>query len=109
MSEPGNSCGRSTLCRSRVRLATRPGATYSWKYAGDIGAWNQMTADEELGHVYIPLTSPTSAWYGGWRPGRQPVLELRSSHSMRRLVSVCGTTRPFTMICGTRRMLDRRC
>jgi len=41
----------------------------SWKVAGDLGAWNQMTADEELGHVYIPLTSPTTAWYGGWRPG----------------------------------------
>jgi quinoprotein glucose dehydrogenase len=41
----------------------------SWKFAGDLGAWNPMTADEELGYVYIPLTSPTAAWYGGWRPG----------------------------------------
>jgi quinoprotein glucose dehydrogenase len=41
----------------------------SWKVAGDLGAWNPMTADEELGYVYIPLTSPTAAWYGGWRPG----------------------------------------
>jgi glucose dehydrogenase len=41
----------------------------SWKVAGDLGAWNPMTADEELGLVYIPLTSPTAAWYGGWRPG----------------------------------------
>lgn len=41
----------------------------SWKIAGDLGAWNPMTGDEELGHVYIPLTSPTAAWYGGWRPG----------------------------------------
>lgn len=41
----------------------------SWKSAGDLGAWNQMTADEELGLVYIPLTAPTAAWYGGWRPG----------------------------------------
>ncbi|OFW27971.1 MAG: hypothetical protein A3H97_16105 [Acidobacteria bacterium RIFCSPLOWO2_02_FULL_65_29] len=41
----------------------------SWKVAGDIGAWNQMTGDEELGYVYIPLTAPTAAWYGGWRPG----------------------------------------
>jgi quinoprotein glucose dehydrogenase len=28
-----------------------------------------MTADEELGYVYIPLTAPTSSSYGGWRPG----------------------------------------
>ena len=41
----------------------------SWKIAGDLGAWNPMTADEELGYVYIPLSSPTAAWYGGWRPG----------------------------------------
>jgi len=41
----------------------------SWKVAGDLGAWNPMTADEQLGHVYIPLSSPTAAWYGGWRPG----------------------------------------
>ena len=41
----------------------------SWKVAGDLGAWNPMTGDEELGYVYIPLTSPTAAWYGGWRPG----------------------------------------
>ena len=41
----------------------------SWKVAGDLGAWNPMTGDEELGLVYIPLTSPTAAWYGGWRPG----------------------------------------
>jgi quinoprotein glucose dehydrogenase len=41
----------------------------SWKIAGDLGAWDPMTADEELGYVYVPLTSPTAAWYGGWRPG----------------------------------------
>ena len=29
--------------------------------AGDLGAWNPMTADEQLGYVYIPLTAPT-AW-----------------------------------------------
>jgi quinoprotein glucose dehydrogenase len=41
----------------------------SWKIAGDLGAWNPMTADEELGYVYIPLTSPTASAYGVWRPG----------------------------------------
>lgn len=41
----------------------------SWKIAGDLGAWNPMTADEELGYVYVPLSSPTAAWYGGWRRG----------------------------------------
>jgi glucose dehydrogenase len=41
----------------------------SWKVAGDIGAWNPMSADEQLGYVYIPLTAPTASAYGGWRPG----------------------------------------
>ena len=41
----------------------------SWKIAGDIGAWNPMSADEQLGYVYIPLTAPTASQYGGWRPG----------------------------------------
>jgi glucose dehydrogenase len=41
----------------------------SWKVAGDVGAWNPMTADEQLGYVYIPLTAPTASAYGGWRPG----------------------------------------
>jgi quinoprotein glucose dehydrogenase len=41
----------------------------SWKIAGDLGAWNPMTADEDLGYVYLPLTSPTASAYGVWRPG----------------------------------------
>jgi len=41
----------------------------SWKIAGDLGAWNPMTADEALGYVYIPLTAPTASAYGVWRPG----------------------------------------
>lgn len=41
----------------------------SWKVAGDMGAWSLMSADEELGHVYVAFSAPTSAWYGGWRPG----------------------------------------
>jgi quinoprotein glucose dehydrogenase len=28
-----------------------------------------MSADEELGYVYLPLTTPTNDWYGGQRPG----------------------------------------
>jgi quinoprotein glucose dehydrogenase len=41
----------------------------SWKYAGDLGAWNPLSGDDELGYVYVPLTAPTGAVYGGWRPG----------------------------------------
>ncbi len=28
-----------------------------------------MSADEELGYVYLPFSTPTNDWYGGQRPG----------------------------------------
>lgn len=42
---------------------------HSADYAGNIAAWNPLTADEQLGLVYLPLTAPTSSYYGGWRKG----------------------------------------
>jgi quinoprotein glucose dehydrogenase len=39
-------------------------------WSGDMGAWGALTADEELGYVYVPLTAPTNAMYGGHRPGQ---------------------------------------
>jgi quinoprotein glucose dehydrogenase len=39
-------------------------------YSGDMGAWGVPSADEELGLVYIPLTAPTNAMFGGHRPGQ---------------------------------------
>ncbi len=41
----------------------------SWGYSGDLGSWCCLSADEELGYVYVPLGAPTSAYYGGHRPG----------------------------------------
>jgi glucose dehydrogenase len=41
----------------------------SWKYSGDLGSWCCLSADEELGLVYVPFTAPTAAYYGGHRPG----------------------------------------
>ena len=41
----------------------------SWKESGDLGSWCCVSADEELGYVYLPLTSPTAAYFGGHRPG----------------------------------------
>ena len=37
--------------------------------SGDLGAWCCLSADPELGYVYVPLTAPTAAYYGGHRPG----------------------------------------
>jgi quinoprotein glucose dehydrogenase len=41
----------------------------SWATNGNTGVWTQMTVDEELGLVYLPVESPTSDFYGGERPG----------------------------------------
>ncbi len=41
----------------------------SWKENGNTGVWTQITVDEELGLVYLPVESPSSDFYGGHRPG----------------------------------------
>ena len=45
----------------------------SWSYSGNANVWSMMSADEELGYVYLPTTTPTNDYYGGHRLGRQPV------------------------------------
>ena len=41
----------------------------SWTYTGNTNAWSIMSADQELGYVYLPLGTPTNDWYGGHRLG----------------------------------------
>jgi quinoprotein glucose dehydrogenase len=41
----------------------------SWGYTGGGNVWAPMSADEELGYVYLPTTSPTNDPYGGHRRG----------------------------------------
>ena len=41
----------------------------SWKHTGSAKAWSLMSADEELGLIYVPLSSAANEWYGGERPG----------------------------------------
>jgi quinoprotein glucose dehydrogenase len=52
--------------------AEEGGATWldnSWAVNGNTGVWTQITVDEELGLVYLPVESPSSDYYGGKRPG----------------------------------------
>ncbi len=39
------------------------------EYTGNTGVWTQITVDEQLGLVYLPVESPTGDFYGGHRPG----------------------------------------
>ena len=38
-------------------------------YTGSTNVWTNMSADEELGLVYLPFGTPTNDFYGGHRPG----------------------------------------
>ncbi|MGB1656902.1 MAG: PQQ-binding-like beta-propeller repeat protein [Longimicrobiales bacterium] len=44
-------------------------ADSSWVYSGNGNVWTLMSADADLGHVYLPLKTTTNDWYGGARPG----------------------------------------
>jgi quinoprotein glucose dehydrogenase len=41
----------------------------SAEFNGNTGVWAQMSADAELGLVYVPVEMPTGDYYGGNRPG----------------------------------------
>lgn len=41
----------------------------SARYTGNAGVWAPMSADPELGLVYLPVEAPTGDLYGGERPG----------------------------------------
>ncbi|HYL39091.1 MAG TPA: pyrroloquinoline quinone-dependent dehydrogenase [Bryobacteraceae bacterium] len=41
----------------------------SWSYTGNAGVWGQISVDEELGIVYLPVELPTGDYFGANRPG----------------------------------------
>ena len=41
----------------------------SWRYSGNSNVWGNITADPELGYVYLATSTPTSDFYGGHRLG----------------------------------------
>ena len=57
--EPGNETWLTGLNEDRV----------SWEYTGNTNMWASPSGDEELGYVYLPLSTPTNDYYGGHRPG----------------------------------------
>ncbi len=54
---------------ARASTATTRGSNGSAEYTGNTGVWTQITVDEQLGLVYLPVESPTGDYYGGHRPG----------------------------------------
>ena len=41
----------------------------SWSYTGNTGVWGQISIDEQLGLVYLPVELPTGDYFGAHRPG----------------------------------------
>ncbi len=41
----------------------------SWAYTGNAGVWGQISVEEDMGLVYLPVELPTGDYYGGDRPG----------------------------------------
>ncbi|MDE2981201.1 MAG: pyrroloquinoline quinone-dependent dehydrogenase [Gemmatimonadota bacterium] len=41
----------------------------SWEYTGNAAVWTALSADPELGLVYLPVELGTGDYYGGHRPG----------------------------------------
>lgn len=41
----------------------------SWKTPRGVSAWGPLSADEELGYVYLAFSTPSNDYYGGDRPG----------------------------------------
>ncbi len=41
----------------------------SWSYTGNTGVWGQISVDEQLGIVYLPVELPTGDYFGAHRPG----------------------------------------
>ena len=41
----------------------------SWRVTGKVGVWSLMSADPDLGLLYLPTNTPAPDYYGGHRPG----------------------------------------
>ena len=82
----------------------RPGAE-TWEdgsseRTGNANVWTIMSADESLGYVYLPVSTPTSDFYGGHRRGANTCMATASWPSARKPASASGISRRRTMDCG---------
>jgi quinoprotein glucose dehydrogenase len=77
---PGEA-GADTWLKADPKVWEVPGGLNAWAkdrpdlressnlYTGNAGFWAPVTADPELGMFYVATESPTSDYYGGYRPG----------------------------------------
>jgi quinoprotein glucose dehydrogenase len=67
---------RTGRVRWTFHTVPRPGETgheswadNSWEHSGKVTVWTMMSADEDLGYVYLPTNTTAPDFYGGHRPG----------------------------------------
>ena len=76
---PGDILGYDVLTgkfKWKFHVIPRPGEvghesweSDAWSYTGDVSSWAPLSADPELGLVYIPTNAATIDFYGGFQPG----------------------------------------
>ena len=58
-----------TVPQSADEFGAETWADGAWRYSGNTNIWGNITADPELGYVYLASSTPTSDYYGGHRVG----------------------------------------
>jgi quinoprotein glucose dehydrogenase len=71
----------------------------SWQTAGAANVWTMMSADEALGYVYLPFSTPSDDHYGVHRPGDGSSVTVWSAW-MRGPASASGIFKWPTTGCG---------
>ena len=77
-------------------------------YTGNTGVWAQISVDEELGLVYLPVELPTGDYFGGHRPATDCSARA-SSPWISRPASAGGTINWCITASGIGRFRARRC
>jgi quinoprotein glucose dehydrogenase len=58
-----------TIPQSAKDFGANTWANDSWKLAGHANVWAPMAIDEARGLLYLPTTTPSGDYWGGWRGG----------------------------------------
>ena len=68
-SAPASSCGSFVPSPVEGEFGNETWEDGSWKTTGGANVWTLVSADDELGYVYLPVSTPSNDWYGGQRGG----------------------------------------
>jgi quinoprotein glucose dehydrogenase len=59
-----------TIPQSADDPAAKTWENESWRYTGHANVWAPMSLDEQRGLLYVPVSTPSSDYWGGRRPGQ---------------------------------------